>query len=69
MTQREILIEDMQDIESMLCRIENAYRHDPTTHTGAILWAAYKDIRALARAIWHILTWIIKRIDEERRNK
>lgn len=61
MTQREILIEDMQGMETVPINIDdNAVEH---------LMTERQLIRAIARTLWHILTWIIKRIDEERRNK
>lgn len=61
MTQREILIEDMQGMETVLINLDdNAVEHQMTER---------QLIRAMARTLWHILTWIIKRIDEERRNK
>ena len=61
MTARETLIEDMQGIETVLCALEDECTDRCLTEKQVI--------RALARTIWHILTWIIKRIDEERRNK
>ena len=60
MTQREILIEDMQGMETVLINLDDAVEHQMTER---------QLIRAMARTLWHILNWIIKRIDEERRNK
>lgn len=61
MTQREILIEDMQGMETVLCKLED--------RTVAPDLTELQVIRAICRTLWHILTWIVKRIDEERRNK
>lgn len=61
MTQREILIEDMQGMEHILCKLE-----ERTVNTGL---TERQVIIGICRTLWHILTWIIKRIDEERRNK
>ena len=61
MTQREILIEDMQGMETILCKLEDR-TVDPCLTERQV-------IRALCRTLWHILTWIIKHIDDERRNK
>ena len=61
MTQREILIEDMQGMERILCKLE-----DRTVDPG---FTERQVIIGICRTLWHILTWIVKRIDEERRNK
>ena len=61
MTQREILIEDLQGMETVLIDLDDNSVEQHMTERQLI--------RAIARAVWHILTWIIKRMDEERRNK
>ena len=61
MTTRKTFVEDMQGMETILCKLE-----DRTVDPGM----TERDvIRAICRTLWHILTWIIKRIDEERREK
>ena len=60
MTQREILIEDMQGMETVLCKLEDRTVAPGMTERQVII--------AICRTLWHILTWIVKRIDEERRN-
>ena len=61
MTQREILIEDMQGMETVLINLDDKTVDHQMTERQMF--------RAMARTLWHILTWIIKRIDEERRNQ
>ena len=61
MTQREILIEDMQGMEHILCKLEERTVNPGLTERQVII--------GICRTLWHRLTWIIKRIDEERRNK
>lgn len=61
MTQREILIEDMQGMERILCKLEDRTVDPGLTERQVII--------GICRTLWHILTYIIKRIDEERRNK
>jgi hypothetical protein len=60
MTQRELLIEDMQGMETILCALDDNCTERCMTERQVI--------RGIARALWHILTWIVKRIDDERRN-
>lgn len=61
MTQREILIEDMQGMETVLCKLEDRTCAPGMTERQVIM--------AICRTLWHILNWIVKKIDEERRNK
>ena len=61
MTTRELLIEDREGIETVLCELENTGIEHKLTELQVI--------RAMARAPWHILGWIITRIDNERRGK
>ena len=61
MTNREMMIDDMRGMETVLCDLDdNAVEHKLTER---------QLIRAMARTLWHILNWIIRKIDEERRNK
>lgn len=64
MTQREILIEDMQGMETVLCQMGKEEQRK-----GGAVYFDPRWVKACATTLWHILTWIIKRIDEERRNK
>lgn len=59
MTQRETFIEDLHGMETVLCAIEDNCREQCLTEKQVI--------RAMARAIWHILGWMVKEI--ERRSK
>jgi len=61
MTTREILIEDMQGMETVLIDLDDNSVEQHMTERQLI--------RAIARTVWHILTWIVKRMDEERRTK
>lgn len=61
MTQREILIEDMQGMETVLCKLE-----DKTVAPGM---TERQVIMAICRCLWHVLNHEIRQIDEERRNK
>ncbi len=58
MTQRETMVECLQGAETVLI--------DLGIHNEMPLRSA---VVAMARIQWFILTWIIKQIDEERRNK
>lgn len=59
-TARDKLVEDWQGIDAVLCELEDAVVEHKLTELQVV--------RALARSLWHILSWIIRRIDNERRD-
>lgn len=59
MTNREILVDDMQQMEDSLRWIEH---NKETVDTWGVL-------RAVCRAVYHLLGMTIRKMDEERRNK
>ena len=61
MTQRETIIEDMQDIETALCALEG--------RCADLCLTEKQVVRGIALAVFHLQGWVVKRIDDERRNK
>ena len=57
MTQREILVEDMRGMETVLCKLED--------RTVAPEMTERQVIRAICRTLWHILNYTIKQIDRK----
>ena len=57
MTKREILVDDLQQMEDSLRWLEE-------NKTTVDAWGV---LRAVCRAVWHLLGWTVKKIDEERR--
>ncbi len=51
MTTRQTLVEDMQGVEDILCALDGIHPEIPEKIV----------IRALARCLWHILEYIIRR--------
>ncbi len=61
MTNREMLIDDMRGMETVLCDLDD--------NAGEKKLTERQLIRPMASTLWNILNWIIRKIDEERSNK
>ena len=62
MTTREILVDDMQQMEDCLIWLEKNSNNQHLVSTWGVL-------RAVCRALYHLLGDRIKKMDEERRQK
>lgn len=61
MTQREILVDDLQNMEDVLLALQDVSNRRDLTERGVIV--------LLARAVYHILVYAIRLMEKEGRKK
>ena len=61
MTQREILVDDLQNMEDALCAVEGVSNRRNLTEKGVVV--------LIARAVYHILSYAIRLMEKESRRE